>query len=390
MNIESLVKEFITKYGHSDKEISVYFSPGRVNLIGEHTDYNGGFVFPCAITYGTYLTVRDIKPGLVRFASVNFDFYTEIPLDKLSEKVGNEWVNYPLGVIDEFRKTGIDITGGIELLFSGDIPNGAGLSSSASIETVTAMFINQKFGNNKLSRKDLANLCQRAENNFVGVNCGIMDQFSALMGKQNHAIFLNCETLDYELVPLTLSNHSLIISNTNKKRQLSDSKYNERRGECEQAVSDLNKIRPVRNLGELKLDEFEKIADNIPDGTVRKRARHVVSEDQRCLDAIDALKSGNLKEFGSLMNMSHDSLRYDYEVTGFELDTLVDEARKIKGVVGSRMTGAGFGGCTVSVVHIDSIDEFISNVGAGYTAKTGLKADFYLAAVGNGTHKLNI
>jgi galactokinase len=388
MKTERLIENFISKYGPSQNEISIYFSPGRVNLIGEHTDYNGGFVFPCTLTYGTFLAVRDIKPGLIRFASVNFDYYAEIPLNELSEKVDSEWVNYPLGVIAEFRKTGVKVTGGSEFLYSGDIPNGAGLSSSASIETVTAMFINEKFGNNKLGKEDLAKLCQRAENNFVGVNCGIMDQFSALMGKENHAIFLNCETLEYELVPLELANYRLIISNTNKKRQLADSKYNERRGECDQAVSDLNKIRPVKNLGKLNLDEFEKLADNIPDATVRKRARHVVSEDQRCLDAIDALKKGNLEEFGSLMNSSHDSLRDDYEVTGIELDTLVDEARKINGVVGSRMTGAGFGGCTVSVVHTDSIEKFISNVGTAYTAKTGLKADFYLASVGTGTHKI--
>ncbi len=388
MKTDNLKNEFIRKYGASDKDISIYFSPGRVNLIGEHTDYNGGYVFPCALTYGTYLAVRDTGPGLIRFSSMNFDFYKEIPLDKLSDKIGNEWVNYPLGVIDEFRKTGTGITSGMELLFSGDIPNGAGLSSSASIETVTAMLINQKFGNNLLDKEDLAKLCQRAENIFVGVNCGIMDQFSALMGKQNHAIFLNCNTLDYELVPLSLSQHRLIISNTNKKRKLSDSKYNERRSECEQAVSDLNRIRPVRNLGELKLADFEALAHNIPDAIVRKRAKHVVTEDQRCLDAVDALKNNNLEKFGSLMNSSHDSLRDDYEVTGIELDTLVEEAKKIEGVAGSRMTGAGFGGCTVSVVHENSVSDFINKVGAAYNRKTGLKADFYIADSGDGTKRL--
>jgi galactokinase len=388
MIIKNLKTIFINKYGPSDNNISLFFSPGRVNLIGEHTDYNGGYVFPCALSFGTYLLVRDIEPGAIRFSSMNFDYYSEIPFGKLSNKAGNEWVNYPLGVIDEFRKKGIVITNGVELLFSGNIPDGAGLSSSASVETVTGIFINEKFGNNKLNKEELAKLCQRAENNFVGVNCGIMDQFAAMMGKKNHAIFLNCDTLEYELVPLSLSGFKLIISNTNKKRQLADSKYNERRGECDQAVSYLNKIRPLRNLGELKLAEFEALSDNIPDETVKKRARHVVSEDQRCLDAVKALKNNDMIKFGELMNGSHDSLRNDYEVTGHELDTLVYEARKIDGVIGSRMTGAGFGGCTVSLVNEKTIDKFITDVGIAYMKKTGLNADFYVADVGDGAAKL--
>jgi galactokinase len=388
MIINDLKTIFKNKYGPSEKNISVYFSPGRVNLIGEHTDYNGGFVFPCALSFGTYLLVRDIGPDIIRLSSKNFDYYGEIPLAELSNKVGNEWVNYPLGVIDEFKKKGITITSGAELLFSGNIPDAAGLSSSASVETVTGIFVNEKYGNNMLNKEELAKLCQRAENNFVGVNCGIMDQFAAMMGKKNHAIFLNCDTLEYELVPLSLSGFKLIISNTNKKRQLADSKYNERRGECEQAVRYLNKIRPIRNLGELKLAEYEELSDNIPDETVRKRARHVVSEDQRCLDAVKALKDNDIVKFGKLMNGSHDSLRYDYEVTGLELDSLVDEARKIDGVIGSRMTGAGFGGCTVSLVNEKSVDKFITDVGIGYKNKTGLSANFYVADVGDGALKL--
>jgi galactokinase len=388
MIINDLKTIFKNKYGSSEKNISVYFSPGRVNLIGEHTDYNGGFVFPCALSFGTYLLVRDIGPDIIRLSSKNFDYYGEIPLAELSNKVGNEWVNYPLGVIDEFKKKGITITSGAELLFSGNIPDAAGLSSSASVETVTGIFVNEKYGNNMLNKEELAKLCQRAENNFVGVNCGIMDQFAAMMGKKNHAIFLNCDTLEYELVPLSLSGFKLIISNTNKKRQLADSKYNERRGECEQAVRYLNKIRPIRNLGELKLAEYEELSDNIPDETVRKRARHVVSEDQRCLDAVKALKDNDIVKFGKLMNGSHDSLRYDYEVTGLELDSLVDEARKIDGVIGSRMTGAGFGGCTVSLVNEKSVDKFITDVGIGYKNKTGLSANFYVADVGDGALKL--
>ena len=389
MIIKNLKAIFNTTYGTSNKDIAVFFSPGRVNLIGEHTDYNGGFVFPCSLSFGTYLLTRNLESRVIRFSSMNFDYHCEIPIDKLSHKVAGEWINYPLGVIDEFRKTGIEITKGTELLFSGNIPDGAGLSSSASVETVTGIFVNEKFANNKLGKEELAKLCQRAENNFVGVNCGIMDQFAAMMGKQNHAIFLNCDTLEYELIPLSLSGFKLVISNTNKKRQLADSKYNERRGECEHAVAYLSKIRPLRNLGELKLAEFEELSGNIPDETVRKRARHVVSEDQRCIDAVEALKNNDLVKFGKLMNGSHDSLRNDYEVTGHELDTLVNEARKIDGVIGSRMTGAGFGGCTVSLVDEKSVDKFITEVGYAYHKKTGLNADFYVADVGDGAKKLN-
>ncbi|NQU80534.1 MAG: galactokinase, partial [Bacteroidetes bacterium] len=246
MTSEIIITEFYKKYGESGESPRVYFSPGRVNLIGEHTDYNGGYVFPCALSYGTYMASRLTDTKTIKFASLNFDFTIEIPLSDLSDKVENEWVNFPLGVFDEFKKIGVEPDQGVELLYSGDIPNGAGLSSSASIETVTGYFINKVFGENKLNLVELALLCQRAENKFVGVNCGIMDQFAVSVGKKDHAIFLNCDTLDYELVPLKLDGLKLIISNTNKKRQLADSKYNERRAECEQAVKYLNKVKDVK------------------------------------------------------------------------------------------------------------------------------------------------
>lgn len=388
MTSEIITTEFYKKYGESGESPRIFFSPGRVNLIGEHTDYNGGYVFPCALTYGTYMAARISRTKTIKFASLNFDFTIEIPLSELHNKVGNEWVNYPLGVFNEFKKTGVDTDQGIELLFSGDIPNGAGLSSSASIETVTGFFINKAFGNDKLNLEELALLCQRAENKFIGVNCGIMDQFAVSVGKKDHAIFLNCDTLDHELVPLKLDGLKLIISNTNKKRQLADSKYNERRGECEQAVKYLNKVKKVKNLGELSLDEFNEISAHIPDEVIRKRALHVVSEDQRCVEAVDALKKGDMVRFGVLMNESHDSLRDDYEVTGTELDTLVEEARNIKGVLGSRMTGAGFGGCTVSLVREEAVDIFIKKTGKKYEQRTGLKPDFYVADVGDGVKEI--
>ncbi len=386
VDLQKLKEAFFSLYGRSGDTPSVFFAPGRVNLIGEHTDYNGGYVFPCALNFGTYLLIRPNGKDSLRFASTNFDFKTEIPLDKVSEKVDDQWVNYPLGVMNEMIDQGMDLTG-MDLLFSGDIPNGAGLSSSASIEMVTAYALNE-FSDVALSRLDLVKISQRAENEFVGMNCGIMDQFAVGMGRENHAVFLNCDTLEYDLVPLTLKDHHLVITNTNKKRKLTDSKYNERRSECEKAVAYINRKRSIRNLGELSLAEFGQLQHLIPDETIRKRAYHVVSEDARVIEAIHALKKGDLKHFGKLMYESHASLRDNYEVTGVELDTLVEEAAKIPGVTGSRMTGAGFGGCTVSLVEKDKTDLFIRELDKAYTEKTGLKATFYVAEVGDGVKKI--
>ncbi len=385
MDIQKLKDEFVSLYGSAGQP-EVYFAPGRVNLIGEHTDYNGGYVFPCALNYGTYMLVRRNAASTIRFASTNFEFKTEVPLDNISKKVDNQWVNYPLGVINELVDQGMNMEG-IDLLFSGDIPNGAGLSSSASIEMVTAFALNAMFGV-KLTALDLVKISQRAENEFVGMNCGIMDQFAVGMGKKDHAVFLNCDTLEYDLVPLALQGYRLVITNTNKKRKLTDSKYNERRAECEKAVAYINRKRSIRNLGELSLAEFEQLQNLIPDETIRKRAYHVVSEDARVLEAVHALKTGNLVFFGELMYASHDSLRDNYEVTGFELDTLVEEARKIPGAIGSRMTGAGFGGCTVSLVQKDMTGPFMEQLENAYTRKTGLKPGFYVAEVGDGAKKL--
>ncbi len=386
MNLEKLKQDFFSLYGNNGTEPAIFFAPGRVNLIGEHTDYNGGYVFPCALNFGTYLVIRPTDKPVIHFASANFDFKAEIPVDRINEKVDNHWINYPLGVMNELVDQGLNIRG-MSLLFSGDIPNGAGLSSSASIEMVTADALNELF-DVKLSVLDLVKISQRAENEFVGMNCGIMDQFAVGMGKKDHAVFLNCDTLDYDLVPLTLKNYQLIITNTNKKRVLTDSKYNERRAECEKAVQYINRKKPIRNLGELGLATFKELESLIPDEIIRRRAYHVVSEDARVLEAVKALKDGNLIRFGALMYESHASLRDNYEVTGFELDTLVEEARKLPGVIGSRMTGAGFGGCTVSLVKKDHAELFIKKQAEAYTKKTGLKPDFYIAEVGDGVKKL--
>jgi len=387
MKSEQLKLELEKRFGLGTEKIECYFSPGRVNLIGEHTDYNGGYVFPCALSFGTYLAVRKNNLSQFRFSSGNMSFYNTINLADLDKKIGKEWVNYPLGVINQFVLDGKKLVG-LDFYFFGDIPNGAGLSSSASIEMVTAYALNEllKYGYDRIS---LIKISQKAENIFVGVNCGIMDQFASGMGKKDCAIFLNCNTLNYELVPIVLNNYKIVIANTNKRRGLADSKYNERRSECDRAVEYISKKQPISFLGELHLDEFLKLQASIPDETIRRRAMHVVSENERVKDAVSELKAGNILNFGQLMNASHDSLKNDYEVTGFELDTLVDEARAIEGVIGSRMTGAGFGGCTVNIVDKSSIPEFISTVGKAYLEKTGLKADFYVADIGEGSMKIS-
>ncbi|MDX2444453.1 MAG: galactokinase [Bacteroidales bacterium] len=385
-DLNNLIEQFYQIYNKSDSKPNIFFAPGRVNLIGEHTDYNGGYVFPCALNYGTYLLIRETQDETIRFASTNMEFTAKISISGLGEKQGKEWVNYPMGVIDQLIKLGIQPKGS-ELLYSGDIPNGAGLSSSASIEVVTAYALN-KLWNANIPKIDLIKLSQKAENEFVGMNCGIMDQFAVGVGQKDSALFLNCDTLDYENVPLVLKNYKLVISNTNKRRELADSKYNERRSECDKAVEYLNEKKKIRNLSELSLEEFEEIKSAIPDEIIRSRARHVISENDRVLRAIPALKNGNLDLFGQLMNESHDSLKTDYEVTGFELDTMAEEAQKLSGVIGSRMTGAGFGGCTVSLVDQDQIDGFIDKLGKTYSEKTNLQADFYVADVGNGVCEL--
>ncbi len=385
-DLNSLFGNFFSLYKQSGQRPRLFFAPGRVNLIGEHTDYNGGFVFPCALNFGTYLLIREHPGNDIRFASTNMEYKVSIPLNELGIKHEDHWVNYPLGVIDQFKKKGIR-PAGMDLLYSGDIPNGAGLSSSASIELVTA-FALEKILSTNLGTLELVKLSQRAENEFVGMNCGIMDQFAVGMGSKNKALFLNCDTLDYELVSLDLQNYQLIIANTNKRRGLTDSKYNERRTECETAVGLIQKKKEIRNLSDLDLQKLKKLRYLIENPVVYKRAHHVVGENERVLDAVAALKKGNLQTFGQLMNASHNSLKNDYEVTGPELDALVEEAGKVAGVLGSRMTGAGFGGCTVSIVLKTKVKKFCETVGQNYNKRTGLKAEFYLPEIGDGVREI--
>lgn len=366
-----------------------FFAPGRVNLIGEHTDYNGGNVFPCAIDKGTYGLVKKRNDRKFRMYSENFADLgiMEFTLDELTNEKKHDWANYPKGVIKMFLEAGQKIDSGFDILFSGNIPNGAGLSSSASIEMLTAIVLKDLF-HLSIDPVEMAQLGKKTENLFIGVNSGIMDQFAVAMGKKDHAILLDCNTLKYDYVPVVLKDEVIVIANTNKRRGLADSKYNERRAECDEALAELQTKLPIKALGELSIEQFEANKDLIKSPIRQKRAKHAVYENQRTLKAQKELSAGNLAEFGKLMNQSHISLRDDYEVTGVELDTLAALAWEQPGVVGSRMTGAGFGGCTVSIVKKDKVDDFIKNVGEAYKNKIGYAADFYIASVSDGAKKL--
>lgn len=387
MEINKLNQQFFELYGHPESQPRLFFAPGRVNLIGEHTDYNGGFVLPCAIQYGTYMLIRPNTDQKIRLASTNISFQRDFSLEEIPLKLESEWTNYPMGIMDQFLQKNIPLSG-FDILYSGDIPNSAGLSSSASIEMVTGYGLTVMLGVTDLGMLDLIHISKKAENEFIGLNCGIMDMFAIGMGKQDYAIFLNCLTLEYKKVAFVLNGYRLIIINSNKKRGLADSKYNERVAECQLATAYLNRINPVSKLGELSFMQFFKMQDIIPDELVRRRARHVISENQRVLNAVPVLLKGDIMQFGALMNASHESLRDNYEVTGFELDTLVEAARNVNGCIGARMTGAGFGGCTVNIVADNAVENFVNRVGNEYLQKTGLQADFYFATPSDGVKEI--
>ncbi|MCS7459523.1 galactokinase [Paenibacillus doosanensis] len=386
--LQALKEQFVKLYGSEGVgEIHTFHAPGRVNLIGEHTDYNGGYVFPAALTFGTTMLIRRRADDQVGFASTNFPLHKHISINNIAFDPADDWINYPKGIISQLQLGGVNV-GGYDILYSGAIPNGSGLSSSASIEVVTAFGLLTMEGQ-PADKVQIALLSQKAENEFMGVQCGIMDQFAVAMGKKDHAILLMCDTLEYKHVPFRSGAYKLVIGNTNKKRGLVDSAYNERRAQCEQAVRDLRAQFPeLTLLGQLTLEQFNEYQHLIKDETVRKRARHVVEEIDRVLQSMKVLEQGNLESFGKLMIGSHDSLRDLYEVTCLELDVMVEEALKVPGVLGSRMTGAGFGGCTVSLVHEDSVTTFIDQVGRVYKEKTGLTADFYVCDIGNGVEEL--
>lgn len=381
---EIVLKKFGEVFGDTENT-KVYFAPGRVNLIGEHTDYNGGHVFPCALTIGTYAVARKREDSKLRFYSMNFERLgvIESEIKNLKPEKEADWTNYPKGVMWAFGEKGYEIPCGMDLLLNGNIPNGSGLSSSASVEVLTGFILRDFFGFD-VTNQDLALIGQYSENKFNGVNCGIMDQFAIAMGKKERAIFLDTADLTFEYAPVKLENAKIVIACSNKKRGLGDSKYNERRQECETALAEIQTVIGINSLGDLTEAQFELYKSAIKDEVRVKRAKHAVYENQRTIKAVEALKNNDVALFGKLMNESHLSLQYDYEVTGIELDTLVEEAWKADGVIGSRMTGAGFGGCTVSIVKNESIDNFIEKVGAAYKEKIGYAADFYVVEIGDG------
>ena len=386
MTIEQLKSAYEAAYQKPATDI--FFSPGRVNLIGEHTDYNGGFVFPCALSFGTYLLISPNSEQKINFRSLNIDAVYSLELTQLTTPLPNKaWANYPMGVIAQFIKRGVSITQGYDILFWGNVPAGAGLSSSAAMEVVTAFAFNELLGTG-YDRTELAKIGQAAEHEFAGVMCGIMDQFASAQGQKDHAIYLNCDTLEFDLVPVKLEGIKVVVSNTHSPHHLDSGAYNDRVRQCQLAVQQISAVRPIKNLAELSQADFNQVEHAITDEVAHRRARHVVGEVQRTKDAVEALQQGNIEKFGELMTQSHISLRDDYEVTGLQLDSLAEAAWKVDGVLGSRMTGGGFGGCTVSLVRDEAIPTFIEQVGAEYTKKTGLKADFYIAEIGDGAHRI--
>ena len=385
---EQVLKKFEDLYGDAGGA-GVYFAPGRVNMIGEHTDYNGGHVFPCALTIGTYAAVKKRTDRKLRFYSMNFDSMgvIESSLDDLTPSDAAGWTNYPKGVMWAFAERGMKMDCGLDIVLNGNIPNGSGLSSSASLEVLTGFYLRDLFGFD-VANVDLALIGQYSENNFNGMNCGIMDQFASAMGKKDNAIFLDTADLSYQYAPLVLDGAKIIVTNSNVKHSLVNSAYNERRSECEKALEELKTVVDIKGLGDLSEKQFEANKGAIKDEIRKKRAKHAVYENQRTIRAVEALKNNNLKEFGELINAPHVSLRDDYEVSCDEIDVLVEEAWKVDGVIGSRITGGGFGGCTVSIVKDEAVETFKEKVGAAYQERVGKTADFYVVEIGDGPSKL--
>lgn len=385
---ETVLKKFEELFGDANG-VNVYFAPGRVNLIGEHTDYNGGHVFPCALTIGTYAAVRKRADRKLNFYSMNFEELgiMESSLDDLAPSDAAGWTNYPKGVMWAFAGRGMKMDCGLDIVLNGNIPNGSGLSSSASLEVLTGYYLRDLYGFD-VTNIDLAKIGQYSENNFNGMNCGIMDQFASAMGKKDHAIFLDTADLSYEYAPLVLDGAKIVVTNSNVKHSLVNSEYNVRRSECEKALEELQTVVKINGLGDLTEEQFEANKTAIKDEVRVKRAKHAVYENQRTIRAVEALKKNDLTLFGRLMNASHVSLRDDYQVSCDEIDVLVEEAWKVDGVIGSRITGGGFGGCTVSIVKDEAVENFKEKVGTAYQQRVGKQADFYVVEIGNGPGRL--
>ncbi|MGE5383041.1 MAG: galactokinase [Omnitrophica WOR_2 bacterium] len=380
IDINALRGQFKKLYG---SEPSIYFAPGSVNIIGEHTDYNGGFVLPCAINFGICLAIAFNDDQRMRFQTNSFNYKADISLSELNKKQNGEWVNYPLGILDQFVKRGVSMTKGIDMLFDGDIPESVGLTSSASMEMVTAVALNDLF-ETKLDKLMLVKMSEQSEDRFVEIKRGIMGPFVVAFGEKNTALYLNCRTLDFELIPLNLKNHVFVVMNSNKRSNVVDSKYKERISECKQALEALRTIKPYNDLSELTPEEFDQVGKVIIDPILYRRARHVISENNRVKLAVSALQKSDFNTLGQLMNDSHESLRHDYQITGAELDTLVNAARKIRGVLGASMTGTGLGGCALVLVEKRYVEALINKVGHAYESEIGRKAIFYLTSISDG------
>ena len=392
MTTQEMKAAFEQAYGKQAEKM--FFAPGRVNLIGEHTDYNGGAVFPCALSFGAWLLIAKNNDNVLRFQSLNMPQKYEIAIDAIAPQPDRAWCNYALGCIDIIKRRHPEakLVSGYDLLYYGNVPAGAGLSSSAAMEVVTARAFTEEMGympaDERAYRTELALIGQACEHEYAGVMCGVMDQFASAQGKKDHAIHLNCDTLEFEHVPVKLEGIKVVITNTHSPHHLDSGAYNDRVRQCKTAVEQISKVKPIKFLAELTPEDWAEVEGAITDPIAKKRARHVVGEVARTAAAVEALKKGEIAYFGELMTASHVSLRDDYEVTGKELDTLAEAAWQVPGVLGSRMTGGGFGGCTVSLVKDEAIEEFKAFVGKEYEEKTGLKADFYVAEIGDGVMKL--
>lgn len=384
-NPDDLPKAFVSQYGGTEDSVQVYSSPARINIIGEHIDYNGGKVFPAAINRYLYVAIRKRKDSKIFYNDVRFPGSYEFDINQnFAYDKKDDYANYLNGILSQLKAKGYKFPCGFEVLMVSNVPAGGGISSSSALECGFAYAVSETFGFN-IDRIEIAKLGQMSEHQFMNVNCGIMDQFIIATGKKNTAIELDCNTLEYQYAPLELGDYRFVVMNTNKQRRLADSKYNERRDECEKALKLLQDAGvKINALCQLSPDEWEKVKSNIADAVIQKRAKHCVYENQRVKDAVEALKDGNLEQLGKLLNQSHASLKEDYEVTGIELDTLAETAQKQKGCLGARMTGAGFGGCGIALVHKDSLDEFIENVQKVYTAKIGYAAGFFACESGDG------
>lgn len=385
--LNKLLNEFKFHFGENDKEIRKYFAPSRINIIGEHIDYNGGKVFPCAIEIGTYGVARKNDDNILRLKSLNFEKSGEVSLENIEYNSDNEWMNFPLGVAKFFQEEGY-IVGGLDILVYGNIPNGSGLSSSASLEVLIGEIFNDFYNEGKISKKELALIGKSTENKFIGVNSGIMDQFIIALGKKDHAMLLDTNNLEYEYFPFDLKDNKLVILNTNKRRELKDSKYNERRAESDKAFDIIKQYKPsMKSLCDIKEEEIE-LLDKIEDPIIRKRATHAVKENHRVAKAAKALQEGDIELLGQLLVQSNDSLRELYEVTGPHLDSITKRANEFEGCLGARMTGAGFAGCGIAIIKEDSFDEFVDYVGKRYTEDTGLTAEFIQSGIDDGVRKL--